>query len=145
MGGFSFNVSAFEKMSRDIQKAGENIRKKEITAVKLGGNAYKNDVQPLLQYKTGTLRRSVHVEPSIDGISPVSLVGTNVIYARQRENGGFIKAKNAKFLHWVDDEGNDHFAKQVYQNPHPVWRPVFDANKEKYGQLMIDYLNGVSK
>jgi HK97 gp10 family phage protein len=141
MSSFSFDVSAFTQFSKDLEKIAQGIQKNERAAVKLAGNAYKNDVQPLLQYKSGTLRRSVHVEPSEEGGHPVALVGTDAIYAKQREYGGVITAKNAPYLvfqidgHWVQ-------TKSVYQPPHPVWRPVFDNNLPKYRDIMIAALAG---
>lgn len=142
MAGFSFDFSALTQISRDIQKIGNTVKKNERVAVKLAGNAYKNDVQPLLQYKTGTLRRSVHVETSEEGGHPIALVGTNAIYAKQREYGGVIKAKNVPYLKFKTEDGKWVQTKQVYQPPHPVWRPTWDTNLRKYIRIMFAALSG---
>ena len=142
MAGFSFDISCLSRMSKDIQKIGENVKKNERVAVKLAGNEYKNDVQPLLQYKSGTLRRSVHVEPSEENGHPIALVGTDVIYAKQREYGGIIKAKNGPYLRFKTYDGNWVTTKQVYQPPHPAWRPAWDNNLPKYRDIMMAALAG---
>jgi hypothetical protein len=144
MSGFSFDFSCLNQFSRDLGKIAADIQKNERAAVKLAGNAYKNDVQPVLQYKTGTLRRSVHVEPSEEGGHPVVLVGTDVIYAKQREYGGIIRGKDGGYLRFKTYDGQWVTTKQVYQPPHPAWRPAFDLNKVRYGRLMIDHLNGTN-
>jgi hypothetical protein len=142
MAGFSFDFSCLNQLSHDLQKIGATVQKNERAAVSLAGNAYKNDVQPLLQYKSGTLRRSAHVELSSEGLHPIALVGTDVIYAKQREYGGVIKAKNGEYLRFRTYDGKWVTTKQVNQPPHPVWRPVFDNNKQKYGDMMMAFLAG---
>lgn len=135
MAGFSFDFSDFHRLAADMNKIAANVVKKERVVVNLAANEYKNDVQPLLQYKTGTQRRSVHVEPSEEAGHPIALVGTDLIYAKQREYGGIIKAKNGPYLifqidgHWVQTES-------VYQPPHPAWRPAFDNNLAKYERIL---------
>lgn len=140
MAGFSFNIAPLMQVSKDIQRIGAEVRKNERPIVKLMANEYKNDVQEIIQYKTGTLRRSVHVEPSEEGGHSVALVGTDAPYARQREYGGIIEAKNAPYLvfkvngQWVQ-------TKSVYQHPHPVWRPAFEHNLVKYQRMAKSIFN----
>jgi phage gpG-like protein len=142
MAGFSFDISCLKMLERDLGKIAADIQRNERAAVNLAGNAYKSDVQPLLQYKTGTLRRSVHVEPSEEGGHPLALIGTDVIYAKQREYGGVIRGKNGGYLRFKTYDGQWVTTKQVYQPPHPAWRPAFDNNKQKYRDIMIAALAG---
>jgi phage gpG-like protein len=142
MSAFSFDFSALNLLARDLGKIAADVQRNERAAVSLAGNAYKNDVQPLLQYKSGTLRRSVHVELTTDGIRQVALIGTNLIYAKQREYGGIIKAKNGPYLRFRTYDGKWVTTKQVYQPPHPAWRPAFDNNLPKYRDIMIAALAG---
>jgi len=59
------------------------------------------------------------------------MVGSRgVIYAAIHEFGGEILPKRAKFLHWVDKNGKDVFAKRVKMPMRPYLRPAFDENKE---------------
>jgi phage gpG-like protein len=57
-------------------------------------------------------------------------VGTNVEYARQREYGGVIEARNAPWLVWQDYEGNWHRARRVEQAATPFLRPALDENRD---------------
>jgi len=141
MAGFSADFSCLSQMSRDIQKIGAGVKKQERPVVKLMGNEYKNDVQALIPYKHGDLRRSVHVEPSEEGGHPISLVGSNKVYARQREYGGVIKAKNAPYLVFQLEDGTWIKTKQVYQHPQPAWRPAFDRNRVKYERMAKSVFN----
>jgi hypothetical protein len=120
MAGFSFDISPLMRMSKDIQRIGENVKKNEAAVVKLAANEYKNDVQEIIQYKSGTLRRSVHVEMDEEDGHPVALVGTDAPYARRLEYG------------FVDV---DSLGRHYNQSPAPRWRPAFDHNLAKYERM----------
>jgi len=122
MSSFSFDFSCLAKMSRDIQKIGANVKKNEAAVVKLAANEYKNDVQSIIHYKTGTLRRSVHVEMTSEGLRQVALIGTNAPYARRLELGFIDK---------------DSLGRVYHQNPQPRWRPAWDANLAKYQRILL--------
>jgi len=139
MAGFSFDFSALEQIERDLGKLAAGVKKAERVVVMLAGNEYKNDVQALLPRKSTDLIRSVHVEPTEEGGHPVALIGTNKVYARQKEYGGVISAKNKEYLRFKGEDGNWVFVKSVYQYPQPAWRPAWDRNLTKYKQM----LNGV--
>ncbi len=126
MAGFSFDISPLMRMSKDIQRVGENVKKSERPVVKLIGNEYKSDVQAIIQVKTGTLRRDIHVEMSEEGGHPVALVGTNQPQARRLEKG-FI--------------GRDSLGRLYNQAPQPRWRPAFDHNKAKYERMAKGVFN----
>lgn len=136
MPGFMFDFSDLERLAHDMDKIAAGVVKAEQPIVKLVGNEYKNDVQPLLQYKTGTQRKSVHVEMTIEGQHPVALVGSDFPGARQREYGGVISAKNGEYLRFKGEDGNWVFVKSVYQYPHPAWRPAWDHNLVKYDRML---------
>lgn len=127
MSGFSFNVSAFGTFARDIGRIAADVQRNEKNAVRLAANEYKNDVKEVIQYKTGTLRRSVHVELSTEGLHPVAIVGTDVKYARRLELG------------FMD---TDSLGRVYHQPPHPRWRPVFDNGLPRYRDVMIAALAG---
>jgi hypothetical protein len=141
MSGFSFDFSALDQFSRDLEKIAQGIARNERAAVRAAGQAYQHDVQVLAPVDQGPYRASIRVEPGEDMGRPVSLIGTPAVQARQLEYGGIIRAKNGKYLkfkidgHWVQVE-------QVIQHPHPHWRPPFDQNKEHYRDIMIGMLGG---
>lgn len=126
MAGFSFDFSCLSKMSRDIQKIGANVKKNEAAVVKLAANEYKNDVQVIIQYKTGTLRRSVHVEMTSEGLKQVALIGTDQPQARRLERG-FV--------------GKDSLGRLYNQAPQPRWRPAWDHNLPKYERILKGVFN----
>lgn len=64
-----------------------------------------------------------------------------MIYARIQELGGTIKATKAKYLHWVDEQGNHHQAKQVHLPARPYLRPAVNENET----AIIDSISGVLK
>jgi len=104
---------------KDLQQRMEaNAR----SAVILGANAYKSDVQKGAPYKTGTLRRSIHVsDPEGSGMQVVAYVGTDLPYAARLEFGFADK----------DSRG------RVYnQTARPYFRPPLDQNKDKYIQII---------
>lgn len=127
MTGFSFTISAFGQMSRDLRKIGTDMERREGTAVKLAGQALANDVKKVAPYKTGTYRRSIHIEMGTEGIHPVALVGTDVPYGRRLEFG---------FM------GTDSLGREYHQLPRPHWRPTWDNNLPKYRDIMLSYLAG---
>jgi hypothetical protein len=126
MAGFSFDFSCLAKMSRDIQKIGTNVKKNEAAVVKLAANEYKNDVQAIIQYKTGTLRRSVHVEMTSEGLKQVALIGTDAPYAKRLEHGFMDK---------------DSLGRVYHQSPAPRWRPAWDTNLPKYERIIKGAFN----
>lgn len=121
------DFSNFLNVIDDMENVAKRMKKSEATAVSLAANAYKNDVQEVIQYKTGTLRRSIHVENQMEGLSPVSVVGTDVPYARRLEYGFISK---------------DSLERQYHQYAAPRWRPTFDNNLRKYERIIRDALDG---
>ena len=116
MSAFSADFSALGNLSRDLQKIGENVKKNEAAVVKLAANEYKNDVQQIIQYRTGTLRRSVHVDTVQEGVRMVAYIGTNVPYAMRLEYG-FV--------------GRDRLGRLYNDPPKPRWMPAWDQNLPK--------------
>ena len=71
-----------------IQNVANGLINESKRQIKLAGQAYANDVKALSPYDTGTLRRSIHVEPvGLDGSQFYVLVGTDLPYARRLEYG----------------------------------------------------------
>jgi hypothetical protein len=62
------------------------------------------------------------------------------VYAKQKEYGGVIKAKNAPYLVFQID-GQWVQIKQVYQAPQPAFRPAMDENWKKYQRMYAEALH----
>jgi len=107
---------------KELKEAFKNLNiqfgKNADTAVVLGGLSYIADVKKICPYKTGTLRRSIHVQPpEHKGGVVVAYAGTDLKYARRLEYGFADK----------DSRG------RVYnQAARPYFRPPLDTNREKY-------------
>lgn len=121
-----FDPSDFLNVLGDLKEIEAGVHKSEAKLVRLAANEYKNDVQEVIQYVTGTLRRSIHVETSMEGVNHIALVGTNVPYARRLEYG-FI--------------GKDSLERTYHQAPAPRWRPTFDNNLRKYESIIAGAFN----
>ncbi len=122
MAAFSFDFSALNLLTRDLGKLAATVMKNESIAVRLAGQEYANDVKAIAPYKTGTYRRSIHVEMSTEGLHPVALIGTNVPYGRRLEFG-FV--------------GADSLGRIYNQAPRPHWRPAWDSNMPKYERMLL--------
>ena len=127
-------MSNLKRAFKDLAKQGERNKP---TALKIVGQECANDVKAKIPYKSGTLRRSVHVEPVSEN---TVLVGTDLVYAKQKEYGGVIKAKNAPYLVFQID-GQWVQIKQVYQAPQPAFRPAMDENWKKYQRMYAEALH----
>jgi len=121
MAGFSFDISDLTRLIEDTDKITAFVSKAEGPVVELTGNEYKNDMQEVIQYKTGTLRRSIHVEMTREAGHTVALVGTDAPQAKRLEFG----------FNDVDSLGRVY-----HQPPQPRWRPTFDQNFPKYERMM---------
>jgi len=138
-------VDGLEELFAGLDELAAELQRRQAIAPNLTANEYKTDVQAKITeiglYKKGNYRQSVHVEPGIDSDGvPYALTGTDRVDAKQHEFGGFIKAKNAKFLHFFLDDGTEIFTKQVYQPPHPHFQPVLDQNREKYQDMIVELM-----
>jgi hypothetical protein len=107
-----------------IQAELNEIAKKAILGVKLAGQTYANDVKSIAPYDTGTYRRSIHVEMTEEGGSPVALIGTDLPYACRLEFGFY--------------DMTDSLGRTYHQFPQPHFRPPLDTEMDRY----IDIMNG---
>lgn len=102
-------------------------------AVKAGSLKIENAAEQRAPKKTRTLARSITTAIEADANHAEAQIGPSgaaIPYAAQVEFGGTIVPKNARLLHWVDDAGNDVFAKSVTQKARPYLRPAWDDNIE---------------
>lgn len=86
-----------------------------LPALQAGALLVQNGAMERAPYRTGTLRRSIHIESDESSGQPVVLVGTDVVYARRIEYG-FI--------------GEDRLGRRYDQSPQPYLRPALDENRE---------------
>lgn len=157
-------IQGSESLQRKLQAMTEAVRGQMLErALVAGGLVIVNAAKEIAPYRTGNLRRSIHVgghagesgglinttggEVSPPVVTPDRVeiyVGTNVEYAAQREYGGTIVPVNAPMLSWQDADGTRHFAHSVTQEATPYLRPAVDENTEavqrEVGEALRDLL-----
>lgn len=130
-------LSALKKL--DDAAAEQKLR----LAVKAGALPIENAAEQKAPKKTRSLARSITTAIEADrnrADATIGPSGSSTAYAAQKEFGGTIVPKNAKLLHWVDESGNDHFAKSVTQAAQPYMRPAWDENIEAAQKKMLAVL-----
>lgn len=110
-----------------------------------------NEAKKKAPYRTGNLRRSLHVggyghktrdfsaakecsdigKPPRFGLRVRVRCGTNLIYARIQEYGGTIVAKNKPFLVFKTRDGRWHSVKSVTIPARAYLRPAFDEKRRQ--------------
>lgn len=156
-------VEGGAELARKLNALGEAVRGQMLErAVVAGALIVQNDAKRRAPYRTGNLRRSIHIGGHSDlgemqnttgsqierpEVSPNHVevyVGTNVEYARQREYGGTITPVNGQWLAWQDAEGAWHRARSVTQQATPYLRPALDENttevRTEVGEALRDLL-----
>jgi HK97 gp10 family phage protein len=127
-------IKGMRELKKAFQTLAKTADKNQEVALKLAANAYKNDVQAGAPYDTGTLRRSIHIEP-FNGVikdgqnRTYVVVGTDLPYARRLEYGFY---QGDGFTGGVDSLG-----RQYNQAPRPYFRPPLDNNFEKYQKIYL--------
>lgn len=118
-----FGIVGIENLVAKLEEYKHRKLRKAQTALNLAGNAYKNDVQACAPYKSGTYRRSIHVQPATnDDLKPYVRIGTDLPQGRRLEFGFF--------------DMTDSLGRHYYQLPQPHFRPPLDTEREKYLAIM---------
>lgn len=134
-----------ERKFRQMRAAaqGEMIER----ALVAGALLIQNGAKRRAKWKSGNLRRSIHIgghedraddyadikqtvgevsSPNIGRHSAEIFVGTNVEYAKIQEYGGTITPKSSARLHFFLDDGTEVFARSVTIPAQPYLRPAVD-------------------
>lgn len=90
----------------------------------------------------GDLRRSIMVEGPARASehSWLARVGPTVVYGRQRELGGAIYPRRARFLRF-ERYGVVEYSKRVYQRPQPYMRPGYDEGRRPALSVLISRMS----
>jgi hypothetical protein len=105
------------------------------TSLTAGALPLVNEAKRRCPFRRGNLRRSLHFAITAAAFDYAEgNAGTNVEYARAQEEGATIVPVHAKMLHWVDEDGQDIFAREVTLPPRPYLRPAYDGTT----QIVID-------
>lgn len=136
-------LKKFRRLDHEMQK---QILKDAIDegAMVVETHGKLNAMDVLNKRPTGTLANSITHENTEE--KPAvwkSEIGPTVVYGAIHEFGGIIKPRTAKVLHWVDENGDHHFAKAVHIPARPYMRPALENNIDQVlrsiqGRIEID-------
>lgn len=137
--------SLFRKLGKIRDAAKGRMIENALTS---GGLLIQNRAKQLAPYRTGTLRRSIHIgghedlapdyqaggdaqagsvsSPDVGSTSASIYIGTNLEYARMQEYGGTIVPVRAARLAWRNADGDFVTASSVTIPASPYMRPAFD-------------------
>lgn len=105
------------------------------------GTAWEKSAGPgKTMTKTRRLANSIDSAATLDDV----MVGSNLVYARIRQKGGTIKAKNKKFLRFTGTDGQPVFVKEVTQ-PAREYLGINDDDLEEVAAFIGDYLEDAFK
>lgn len=114
------------ELARKLAALGEAVAGDVLAAaVRSGGLLVENDAKQMAPYRTGTLRRSIHVEVESGAGQATAEIGTDVPYAARVEFGF---------------EGKDSLGREYHQPARPYLRPALDQNMDAAAQEMGDAL-----
>ena len=90
------NEAVSAKFLNMMKTAPEKAKKVSAIALRRAADELRNDAVKNAPYKTGTLRRSITIDPPL----PTNrvTVGSNLIYSRIQDIGGVIEPKTKKYL-----------------------------------------------
>jgi HK97 gp10 family phage protein len=122
------DVIGEEELARKLARLQEQVQGQQLAAAVTAGALLIQDAAKIkAPARTGNLRRSIHTELTAAGPTRAeATVGTDAVYAAQVEFGGTIVPKRKRVLRWVDESGQEHFARSVTQPARPYLRPAFD-------------------
>lgn len=143
-------ISGSQEIMRKLERLGSEMQGRTLQrALAAGALVVQNDAKVRAPYRTGTLRRSIHIGgfedlasdyqatpgrapgvpgPEGAGAQVAVYVGTDLEYAAQREYGGTITARNARALRFKLPDGTWRMVRSVTQVGTPYLRPAMDTN-----------------
>lgn len=136
-------VEGGRELARSLTKLGDGVADALELAIGAGGHVIRDAASRNAPKKTGTLARSITVHTTATRTSAEAEVGTNLDYARIQELGGTVRPVHARLLHWVDDAGEDIYARSVTIPAHPYLRPAFDENEDAAADAVGDVLRKI--
>jgi len=114
-------IKGFDNLKKNVAKLNKDLDNNIMTALKAGALLIQNSAKEKAPYLTGTLRRSIHIEP--EGKRTV-IVGTNVEYGKYQEFGT-RKMKAHPYLRPAFDENKD----KVMEKINAVWKFIISKTK----------------
>ena len=126
-------IDRFQKASRDVKS--DTVKNLLKAAALIQRTAKRKVSGPVLNVRSGQLRRSIIVQKRGSGVGAVVTVGPKVKYGGIHEFGGVITPKRKKFLRFQVG-GEVIFAKKVTIPERPYMRPSLQENLEAITRLI---------
>jgi hypothetical protein len=136
----SVEVTGMDGMRRFLEELPEEVMDAVFDEMLVSGKVIESGAKERARVNTGKFRASIHADGDRDELRVT--VGTNDIRAAWFEFGTgvygprgapiVIRPKNGKFLHWIDANGQHHFAREVVSKglpAQPYLYPAFEAEK----------------
>ena len=109
---------------------------------KAGSHVIQSNARTYAPVDTGNLKASIQAEPDEQSAMVAwARIGTNVIYARIQEFGGWIKPKTKKMLSWIGSDGKRVFAHAVHIPAQPYLRPAVDNHRNEIVSVVAAMVN----
>lgn len=163
-------VTGSKELSRKLAALGDDAQKHLERAAVAGALVIQNRAKQLAPFKTGTLRRSIHIgghadlapgssdasaagagdvpAPEVSKNEATVYIGTNLEYAAMQEFGGTIRPRNAKALVFEID-GETIVTQSVTIQPQPYMRPAYDEGRDEalrvFGLAMADIIKAAAQ
>lgn len=160
------SVSGSQALMTKLERLSDGMQGRLLTrALTAGALIIQNDAKQRAPYRTGTLRRSVHIGgfsglasdyqptpgqadgvpgPDEKGKAVAVYIGTDVEYAAQREFGGTIVPRHASALRFRLPDGTWVTTQSVTQQATPYLRPAMDTNEDavrrEVGEALLDLI-----
>lgn len=135
MSVLTVTVSGEQELHRSMLNLAQRASGPQIVvSLESGGLVIVDDAKERARYRSGTLRRSIHIERgSVTADSAEIQLGPAVNYGAQVEFGGDIVPVRAQRLRFTVD-GQVIYARRVHQEPHPYMIPAAQENNAEVVQ-----------
>jgi phage gpG-like protein len=109
----------------------------------------KINMDKVLHRRTGMLINSVSFSGRREGQGAVATIRVGQVYGKIHEYGGTIVPIRARMLHWVNEKGEDVFARKVTIPARPYMRPAIAESEDQVfdamGRVIDSALKGSGK
>jgi phage gpG-like protein len=109
----------------------------------------KLQMDKVLHRRTGMLINSVSFSGQKVGKGAVATIRVGQVYGKIHEYGGTIVPIRARMLHWVNEKGEDVFARKVTIPARPYMRPAIAESEDQVfdamGRVIDSALKGSGK
>lgn len=136
-------VKGLDSVIKQLQQFGKQAEAGIIAVTQATGEQIANDAKTLAPVDNGTLRQSINVDSSGNGLT--ARINANAPYAAYQEfgTGGLVSVPNELKDVAVQFKGKG--IRQINLRPQPFLYPAFVKNRQQYIKDLTDLLNSLTK